>query len=155
MLEIGQDAEPGRIDWTADDARDLVCAVYQGVEIAGSPFPEINDHGPAVVVSDFGNNDGLILGEAVKDWRTRPLDQWSSRLYIDGDLVGQGSVADLVGGPFESLRCALEQVARMGLSVRKGQYISTGAITGVHRAFAGQKIRAEFSTGPDIQLNAR
>lgn len=155
VLQIGRDAEVGRTDWTADEARDLVSAVFQGVEIAGSPFSGINDHGPAVVVSDFGNNDGLIVGEAVDDWRTRPLEDWSSRLYIDGALIGEGSAGGLDGGPFESLRCALEQVARMGLSIRQGDYISTGAITGVHRVFAGQRVRAEFSTGAAIELTAR
>ena len=155
VLQIGQDLEAGKTQWTADEARNLVCAVFQGVEIAGSPFPGINDHGPAVVVSDFGNNDGLILGEALEDWRTRPLQEWCSRLYIDGVLTGEGCVNDLVGGPFESLRCALEQIARMGLPIRRGDYISTGAITGVHRVFAGQRIRAEFSTGAAIELVAR
>ena len=154
VLQIGEDAEPGKSRWTVDEARSLVGNVFQGVEIAGSPFPAINDHGPAVVVSDFGNNDGLILGAEVEDWRGRPPTEWSSRLYIDGALTGQGSVADLVGGPFESLRFALEQVARMGASVRQGDYISTGAITGVHRVYAGQRIRAEFDTGEPIDCVA-
>jgi hypothetical protein len=65
-----------------------------------------------VVVSDFGNNDGLILGEAIDDWPERPLADWSSRLYLDDVLIGSGSVTDLVGGPFESLRFALEQTAK-------------------------------------------
>jgi 2-keto-4-pentenoate hydratase len=155
VLHIGEDAEPGKLRWTVDEARQLVGNVYQGLEIAGSPFPGINEHGPAVVVSDFGNNDGLILGAAVEGWRARPLEEWTSRLYIDGVLTGQGSVADLVGGPFESLRFALEQVARMGRSIGKGDYISTGAITGVHRIYAGQRVRAEFASGEAIDCIAR
>jgi len=154
VLQIGQDAAPGKSRWTVDEARNLVGNVFQGVEIAGSPFPAINDFGPAVVVSDFGNNDGLILGAEVDDWRRRPLAEWSSRLYIDGALTGQGSVVDLVGGPFESLRFALEQVARMGGSIRRGDCVSTGAITGVHRVCAGQRIRAEFGTGEPIDCVA-
>lgn len=154
VLQVGRDAQPGKPRWTVDEARDLVDAVFQGVEIAGSPFSGINDLGPAVVVSDFGNNDGLILGQQVDDWRSRPYSEWSSQLFIDGVLTGQGSADDLVGGPFESLRFALEQVGRMGLSVRKGDFISTGAITGVHRVTAGQRIRAVYGTGADIECVA-
>jgi 2-keto-4-pentenoate hydratase len=154
VLQIGKDAEAGKSGWTADEARELVCAVFQGVEIAGSPFSAINDLGPAVVVSDFGNNDGLFLGAEVKNWRSRPLAEWRSRLYIDDRLTGEGSVEDLVGGPFESLRFALEQVARMGRSIREGDFISTGAITGVHRVHAGQRIRAEFDTGETVDCLA-
>jgi 2-keto-4-pentenoate hydratase len=154
VLRIGRDADPGQGQWTVDQAKSLVDTVFQGVEIAGSPFPGINDFGPAVVVSDFGNNDGLLLGAEVMDWQTLPFPQWSSRLYIDGVLAGEGSVDDLVGGPFESLRFALEQVTRMGLSIRRGDLISTGAITGVHRVFAGQRVRAEYGTGPVIECLA-
>lgn len=155
VLQIDRNVDPGKSRWNVDEARSLVGKVFQGVEIAGSPFPAINDLGPAVVVSDFGNNDGLLLGAEVADWRTRPLGEWSSRLYIDDALIGQGSVVDLVGGPFESLRFALEQIARMGRAVKQGDCISTGAITGVHRIHSGQRIRAEFDTGETIDCIAR
>lgn len=154
VLRVARDADPDQTTWTRDEARELVDTVFAGVEIAGSPFAGINDHGPAVVVSDFGNNDGLLLGQEVRDWRTRPLAEWSSQLFIDDVLTGSGSVDDLVGGPFESLRFALEQVARMGLSMRAGDLVSTGAITGVHRIFAGQRARAEFGTGDRIECTA-
>ncbi len=154
VLRIGHDAEPGRQHWTREDARSLVDAVFAGVEIAGSPFAGINDFGPAVVVSDFGNNDGLLLGQEVRDWQTLPFTDWSAELFIDDVATGKGTTADLVGGPFESLRFALEQVARMGRSLRRGDLISTGAITGVHRIFAGQRARADFGTGDRIECTA-
>jgi 2-keto-4-pentenoate hydratase len=150
VLQIGRDAEPARTNWTVEEAKALVSQVFQGVEIAGSPLSAINDLGPAVVVSDFGNNDGLILGEAIDDWPERPLAEWSSRLYLDDVLIGSGSVTNLVGGPFESLRFALEQTAKMGRPLREGALISTGAITGVHRLHAGQRVRAVFATGGEI-----
>ena len=57
VLELGETA-PDRDDWTAESAAALVARVHTGVEIAGSPFPGINEHGPAVTASDFGNNAG-------------------------------------------------------------------------------------------------
>ncbi len=46
-------------------------ALHVGVEPASSPLATINDLGPAVVVSDFGNNAGLMLGPEIADWRQR------------------------------------------------------------------------------------
>lgn len=154
VLQLGSDAPVVKTDWTVAEALALVDAVYHGVEIAGSPLATINDLGPKVVVSDFGNNDGLLLGQQLSDWSTRPLVDWRAELFIDEKLTGQGSVADLVGGPFESLRFALEQTAKMGLFMKKGDLVSTGAITGVHRVFAGQKIRAVFGAAETIELLA-
>ncbi len=70
ILELGETA-PDRDDWTPESAAALVGRALIGVEIAGSPFAEINGHGPAVTASDFGNNAGLILGGEIADWRER------------------------------------------------------------------------------------
>ena len=53
-------------DWTIDEAADLVGELHIGVEIASSPLATINELGPGVVVSDFGNNWGVIVGAAVQ-----------------------------------------------------------------------------------------
>lgn len=154
VLKLAVAPEAGKLDWSIDEARALVGSIYHGVEIAGSPLATINDLGPKVVVSDFGNNDGLLLGRQVPDWSSVPLDELRAALFIDGKLTGQGTCADLVGGLFESLRFALEQTAKMGLYMKKGDLVSTGAITGVHQVFAGQKIRAVFGDQEVIELLA-
>ena len=51
--------------WTDAEAADMVGALHIGVEPASSPLATINELGPAVVVSDFGNNAGLLLGPEV------------------------------------------------------------------------------------------
>ena len=88
VLELGETA-PDRDGWTADSVASLVSRVFIGVEIAGSPFAGINDHGPAVTASDFGNNAGLILGAEIIGWRDR-LSGLTCTLAIDGVLVGGG-----------------------------------------------------------------
>ncbi len=134
IARIGQ-ADPSRLDWTVDAARDVVDAVFVGVELAGSPLSEINDLGSAVVASDFGNNGGLVVGPELSDWRDR-LDGIEVETRINGAGVGAGRAASLSGGPMESVRFLLEHCARRGRPLRAGDLVSTGAITGVHRVDA-------------------
>jgi len=54
-------------DIALDDMAQIVEAVHVGVEIASSPIQNINSFGPLVVVSDFGNNAGLVIGPKVED----------------------------------------------------------------------------------------
>lgn len=145
VLELGADA-PSRDDWTAESAADLVSRCHIGVEIAGSPLAEINDHGPAVTASDFGNNAGLILGEAIADWRER-LMSLECAVRIDGAEVGRGGAVSIPGGPLDSLAFLLNLLTRRGRRLEAGQLISTGAATGVHRIHIGQSAEADF--GPD------
>lgn len=151
VLILGR-AAPDRGDWTAGTVIDLVADARIGVEIAGSPFPDINDHGPAVTASDFGNNQGLILGPSILDWRRR-LNGLVCRMEIDGADVGRGGAMAVPGGPLDSLAFLLNLLHARGRGLEAGQLISTGAATGVHRIVAGQDCRADF--GPDGSIAAR
>ena len=62
VVQLAKDAPANVSDWTTETARRFVKAMYIGIEIASSPLVNINDFGPAVVASDFGNNAGLLLG---------------------------------------------------------------------------------------------
>lgn len=148
VLELG-DSPPPRDGWTADTVSPFVSAVHLGVEIAGSPFAGINDHGPAVTASDFGNNAGLILGPSVDDWRER-LSSLTCRMVIDEVEVGRGGALSIPGGPLDSLAFLLNHLARRERRLEVGQLISTGAATGVHRIRVGQSALADFGEDGSI-----
>jgi 2-keto-4-pentenoate hydratase len=149
VLELAETA-PDRDDWTAANVAPLVGRVFTGVEIAGSPFAGINDHGPAVTASDFGNNAGLILGGEIAGWRDR-LPDLVCTLTIDDALVGRGGAASIPGGPLDSLAFLLNLLHRRERKLEAGQLVSTGAATGVHQILAGQSAVADF--GLDGQID--
>lgn len=144
LLRIGAAPDPGKRDYTLDDARELVDAVAVGIEIASSPFPGINDNGPAVTVSDFGNNNGLVVGPVVTDWRGVDLSAWPVQLLINGEIAGEATAATMLDGPFGAVRFLLAHMAERGVALLPGQWISTGAVTGVHRVAIGDRVQARF-----------
>ena len=157
VFRLGADAPVGKTAWTDDEALALVDALLVGAELAGSPLPRINDLGPAVVVSDFGNNAGLILGPPVPEWR-RMLGTLEQNLRcetaIDGEVVGSGRASDIAGGLVAALRFALARCARRGMPLRAGQLVSTGAATGIHDIRAGQQARVSFDGIGEIAIVA-
>jgi 2-keto-4-pentenoate hydratase len=145
VVQLARDAPAAVADWTADSALSLVKGMFIGIEIASSPLVDINDFGPTVVASDFGNNAGLLLGAEIVDWHARNLDSMICETRIDGTVVGQGSAAAVSGGPLAALAFALSCNARRGRPLRAGDFVSTGAVTGVHSIGAGQSAEAIFS----------
>jgi 2-keto-4-pentenoate hydratase len=131
-------------DIRIDQARDYIDSVRFGLEVASSPFPGINDHGPAVTITDFGNNFGLVLGPQIEDWQTRDLLNAPVTLAIDGAQVGEAHLAQMLDGPFGAFCFLAHSLAQRGLALEPGQWISTGAITGVHPILPGQEARATF-----------
>ena len=144
LLRIGVSPPPGKREFTLDEAAELIDAVHAGIEIASSPLRTINQLGPVAVVSDFGNNNGLLVGEAIADWRTRQFEEWPVATLIDGIETGSGRAAAFPDGALGSARFLFELMARRGIALAAGQWISTGAITGVHVARPGQTIEAWF-----------
>jgi 2-keto-4-pentenoate hydratase len=154
IVRLAADAPPAMLEWTAHEAAVLVDAVHVGIESAGSPLATINELGPAVVISDFGNNAGLIVGPAIQVWPEIREDQLTSETFIDGQSVGRGSAESVPGGPLAALAFALECCARRGLPLKAGDYVSTGATTGVHQIRAGQSAKAVFVGVGEVRCRA-
>src|SRR3546814_20780097 len=86
LLRFG---EVGTRDYDIDSVKGCIADVRTGIEIASSPFAEINRHGPAVTASDYGNNKGLILGTPIAGWRNADLIHLPVEMAIDGETVGR------------------------------------------------------------------
>ena len=153
ILRLGSDIAPA----DAGDERALanaVAALHAGAEIASSPFAGINEFGPTSVISDFGNNAGLIVGPELSGWRDGPLDALTSRTMVNGKIVGEGSAARVAGGPLSALAFLVEALARRGRTLRAGDLVSTGMTTGIHPVQPGDRIRFEFSQGVSFEAVA-
>lgn len=144
LLRLAAAPDPAKTDYTMDEAKALIDAVHVGIEVASSPFPGINSHGPAVTVSDFGNNNGLVVGAAVEGWREADVNDWPVTLTINGEEVGRATTATMLDGPFGAARFLLEHAGRRGLRLEAGQWISSGAVTGVHPVRPGDQVVAGF-----------
>ncbi len=145
VVQLAKDAPANVVEWTAETARRFVRTMFIGIEIASSPLININDYGPAVVASDFGNNAGLLLGPEIPDWQQRDPESMHCETRIDGTVVGRGTAAAVRGGPLTALAFALRCNALRGRPLRAGDLISTGAATGVHAISAGQSAEAVFT----------
>lgn len=130
--------------WDAASAADVVESLHGGVEIASSPLASINDKGPGAIIADFGNNAGLLVGPAIPGWRDLALQSLSCSTRVDGVLVGEGSAAVVPGGPLSALAFALNHCARRGRPLRGGQYVCSGATTGIHNVRPGQHAEVRF-----------
>jgi 2-keto-4-pentenoate hydratase len=154
VFRLGRDAEPDKSDWTPAQAAELVSALYIGVETAGSPLATINILGPAVVVSDFGNNAGLILGPEIPGWDALDESELICETQIEGVCVGSGGAASVPGGLLAALCFALNRCARLGLPMQAGTLITTGAATGIHDIRAGQNGQVRFGRWGVISCRA-
>lgn len=127
---------------------------HVGMEIAGSPLASLNDLGPAAVISDFGNNAGIVVGPAIPGWFERPPEELTARMLVDGAVVGEGSAASVPGGPVTALVFLVNHLAERGRTLKRGDWVSSGATTGIHQIAPGSIARAEFGAfgAPEVRI---
>lgn len=142
---IGQDAPKEKTQWSLDETADIISSMHIGLEIASSPLPTINELGPLAVVSDFGNNHGLIVGPEIGRWRERALDSLQCTTFVEDLPVGSGGAFTLDGGYLRSVQFLLELSATRRMPLRKGQVIATGQTNGIHDVIPGQSASIEFA----------
>ena len=154
VLRLQADAPAGKTEWTPEEAAAFPATLHIGVEIASSPLATINILGPRVVVSDFGNNNGLILGAEIPDWHAIPEPQLACQTFIDDQQVGTGGATTLPGGLRAAFAFALSRSAKRGRPLKAGELIATGNATGIHDITVGQQARISFIGYGDIACRA-
>lgn len=154
VLELLEDAPAGQLHWSPEQAEALPARLYIGVEVASSPLATINELGPRVVVADFGNNNGLVLGPEIVDWTARDENSLRAETLIEGEVVGTGGATRLPGGLRAAYAFALSRSALRGRPLRKGDLIATGNATGIHDIEAGQTALVRFAGFGDIACRA-
>ncbi len=142
-VRIGR-SSAGLSGLTPEQALELVDAVHVGIEIASSPYPGINADGPLVTISDYGNNFGLSIGREVPGWRDLSFLDWPVESRIDGAVVGRATARTMLDGPIGAVAFLIDCLAARGLTLEPGQWVSSGAVTGVHGIAPGQRFEADF-----------
>jgi 2-keto-4-pentenoate hydratase len=142
VIRVRADAPQNKTDWTLGEAADYVGDMHIGIEVASSPLATLNELGPGAVISDFGNNWGIVVGRAIVEWRK--ISSISCETFIDDASVGARAVS-IEQGPLSALAFTLGKCASRRRPLQAGSWITTGMITGVHDIRIGQQSRHVFA----------
>ncbi|MBB6427799.1 2-keto-4-pentenoate hydratase [Sphingopyxis sp. JAI128] len=131
-----------------DDGAAWIDEIRAGFEVASSPAPDVHAHAPYGIVADIGINNGLLLGPTLDMGDFTDI---AVETRIDDNMVGVGRPIDILDGPWGSLNFLVELHRRDIIELAAGQWISAGAITGVHPIAVGETATARF--GPSVQIS--
>ncbi len=158
MVLTDLDELSGSVD-LIEEALKYVSDVHIGAEIASSPRLDINIKGPGSIISDFGNQGGLVVGPSVDKDILDKFSELHVTLDIDGVRIGDAYPKEGESGPLGALRFLLNHLIAHGhhYDLSGPIYFSSGAITGVHESRVGTTchINYEGLGAFDINMKAR
>ncbi|MFK7956899.1 MAG: 2-keto-4-pentenoate hydratase [Lysobacterales bacterium] len=144
VFQLATTFEPVDRHYSDGELIEHIAALHVGAEVASSPMADVNKLGPCCVVSDFGNNAGLIVGPQIPNWSSLPLTSLTAEVSVDSTVVGTATADAIEGGLLEALRFLVALCAKRQLTLEAGTYISTGAVTGIHEVTPDSNSTVDF-----------
>jgi 2-oxo-3-hexenedioate decarboxylase/2-keto-4-pentenoate hydratase len=137
---LGHDvAEP----LTRASAADAVAAVCASIEVVDDRYHEYPTLGTPTLIADDFFNFGCVLGPAVRRWRDLDLETIGGRMLINGEEVGRGRGADILGHPLEALVWLSANAVARGRPLRANQFVTLGSLVATNWVGAGDEVRIE------------
>ena len=134
-------AEPVK---TREELKECIASIHMGVEIASSPMADINELGPGAIISDFGNNAGLIVGPQIMNWRERAADDIDISVVING--VKAGSIRTHISeDAFAAFEFLSDLSHARGIELPAGTLVTCGALSGIHDVEIGDQASVVFA----------
>ncbi len=158
-LQIGLDLPASDAPFDAAAIEAATRAVLPAIEIIGTPLDPWAQAGVTNLAADNAAFGHWILGAAITDWRGLDLLEGVVTVWIDGQRVATGKGSHVDDGAFGAAAWLANALAGRGVSLKAGDYITTGSVTPPIPVQPGQHVRAEFDglgrvelqVGPDAE----
>ena len=102
-VRLARDLGPTEAPFTAEWVAEAIEAYYPAIEIVDDRYVEWETLGAPTLVADDFFAAGCVLGEGVPRSAAPDLLEVVGRALINGEVVGQGTGADVLGHPHNAL----------------------------------------------------
>ena len=147
---MGTDLPARREQYSLADVRAATESVAPAIELVDARFEDMLTVGYLSLIADSGGNGGVILGEKVYVENLPELKDVAVSCEIDGQVVSEGSGADILGDPWLALEWLANHLAARGLGLREGQFVMSGTCTGINSLKPGSSVRATYENFGEV-----
>jgi 2-keto-4-pentenoate hydratase len=151
-VRLGRDLEPSQAPFTADAVAQAIDAYLPAMEIVDDRYVKWETMGAPTLVADDFFAAGCVLGSPVARTAAPDLLDVIGRAVIDGNEVGRGTGADVLGHPHNALAWLANHLAASGNGLRAGQIVLTGSLVKTLWLNAGDKVSMELSGLGTVQV---
>lgn len=138
-----RDLPPRAEAYEQSEIEDAVVA-FAGIELVATRYANHETVGALERAADCMVNEGFVLGTVRKDWRTLDLAALEAVVAVNGKEIARRVGGHATKHPLP-LAVDLVNELRKTSGVKAGQFITTGAFTGMHAVKPGDAIRVEFT----------
>lgn len=153
VFRLDRDLPPRAEAYGQAEVMDAVAALHPGIEVPDSRYAEVASAGGPQLIADNACAHRFALGpEAPEVWRA--LDFAAHRVHsrVGTRYEREGIGANVLGDPRIALTWLVNELSRHGITLRAGQYVTTGTCTVPLEIRPGDAVTAEFGALGGLSL---
>jgi 2-oxo-3-hexenedioate decarboxylase/2-keto-4-pentenoate hydratase len=120
-----------------------VGACMVAAEVVDDRYADFRDLGAPTLIADDFFHAAAVLGEPREDWRDLDLSTLKGRTYVDNNLAGEGTGADVMGHPLDALVWLANGLSAQSRGLEAGQVVLTGSVVATQWLTAAATVEVE------------
>jgi 2-keto-4-pentenoate hydratase len=142
---LGTDLPMSGAPYDREQVADAVEACMASVELVDARYFDYRELDAPTMVADNFFNAACILADPVTDWRGLDLAEVQGRMEINGETVGTGAGALIMGHPLEALAWLANRLAERGRELKAGEFVTLGSVVTTKWVSQGDLIEVEMA----------
>ncbi|GAB3623765.1 fumarylacetoacetate hydrolase family protein [Mariniluteicoccus endophyticus] len=137
---------------TLEQAIDAVASVHAAIEIIDSRVADWNIR-LVDTIADNASCGAIAYASEAMDVEVSATDKVECSLKINGEVVANGTGADVMGHPAEPLAWLANVLGEQGVTLKAGEVVLTGSFTGAVAVEPGTSATADFGDLGSITIH--
>jgi 2-keto-4-pentenoate hydratase len=153
-FRMGRDLAPRAEPYSANEVLAAVASLHPAIEIPDSRYAVFTKVGAAQLIADNACAHEFVLGPAATaDWRR--LDLIAHRVVgrVGGRIEREGKGANVLDDPRLALTWLANELSGLGLTLAKGQVVTTGTCMVPLEIVPGDHVSADFGVLGRVELS--
>src|SRR4051812_12005838 len=143
-VRLARSLSPGEAPFTAEWVGEAIEAYHPAIEIVDDRYVKWETMGAPSLVADDFFAAGCVLCEAVSRFDAPDLLKVTGRAIVNGNEMGRGTGADVLGHPHNALAWLANHLAAEGKGLHAGQIVLTGSLVKTLWLNAGDSVVMEL-----------
>jgi 2-keto-4-pentenoate hydratase len=152
-FRMARDLPPRAVPYRLDEVLAAVASLHPAIEVPDSRFDEFSKVGAAQLIADNACAHYFTLGPAAPDtWHSTNLVEHVVIGTVAGGLQREGKGANVLGDPREALVWLVNELSGLGITLRKGEVVTTGTCIVPLPVKARDHVTADFGNLGNVEV---
>ena len=144
VFTLARDLAPRDADYTLEDVLAAVADLRIGIEVPDSRFADFVTAGGPQLIADNACALAYVLGPVAADWRGLDLAAAGCLAKVGTRYRREGIGANVLGDPRIALAWMVNEMTRLGTTLRAGQFVTTGTCAAPLAIQPGDDVVVDF-----------